>query len=215
APTQPDASRFGTIYVGPDVLVWAAGRSPAVKFIRAPVPKSFYSRNLPHLQRDNKPHFLTLCAHQRGAGEDTCPYTGFYLIPRLASSASSARSRMNAKNSGDWPMKSPMAVRKFTTPVAIPFVWVGRMIETTGSFRLRNGHGSGMIRLVRKSSPPNGGEFRSGKVTDTPVTGSTAVKGGALPALSDQVWKCIVSVGPMLIKIRRTSTLVALCAMEG
>ncbi len=48
-----------------------------------------------------------------GAGEDTCPYTGFYLIPRLASSASSARSRMNAKNSGDWPMKSPMAVRKF------------------------------------------------------------------------------------------------------
>ena len=26
-----------------------------------------------------------------------------------------------------------------------------------------------------------------------------AIKGGALPATSDQVWKCIVSVGPMLI----------------
>src|SRR5438445_8462129 len=112
-------------------------------------------------------------------------------------------------------MKSPMSVKNLTTPMAIPFVSVGRMIEHTGSAGLRNGHGSGMIRLVWKSSPPNGGEFRSGKVTDTPVTGSTAVNGGALPALSDQVWKCIVSVGPMLIKIRRTSTLVALCAMEG
>jgi len=99
--------------------------------------------------------------------------------------------------------------------MAIPFVSVGRMIEHGGSFRLRNGHGSGMIRLVENSWPPNGGEFRSGNVTDTPVTGSTAVKGGALPALSDQVWKCIVSVGPMLIRIRNTSTLVALCAIEG
>ena len=34
----------------------------------------------------------------------------------------------------------------------------------------------------------------------------------ALPAMSDQVWKCIVSVGPMLIRIRSTSTLVARCA---
>jgi hypothetical protein len=42
------------------------------------------------------------------------------------------------------------------------------------------------VRL--ESSPPNGGEFRSGNVTDTPVTGSiTFVNGGALPALSDQV----------------------------
>ena len=29
----------------------------------------------------------------------------------------------------------------------------------------------------------------------------------ALPARSDHVWKCIVSVGPMLIRIRSTSTL--------
>ena len=37
----------------------------------------------------------------------------------------------------------------------------------------------------------------------------------ALPARSDQVWKCIVSVGPMLIRIRRTSTSLARCASEG
>jgi REP element-mobilizing transposase RayT len=29
------------------------------------VPKSFYRRNLPHLQRDDKPHFLTFCTYQR------------------------------------------------------------------------------------------------------------------------------------------------------
>src|SRR6266571_5359324 len=107
---------------------------------------------------------------------------------------------MNEKNAGDWPMKRPMSVRNLRAPMATPFVWVGRMIEHGGRLRLRNGQGSGMIRLVWKFSPPNGGEFRSGNVTDTPVTGSTAVNGGALPALSDQVWKCIVSVGPMLIR---------------
>ena len=79
-------------------------------------------------------------------------------------------------------MKRPIAVKKLTTPMAIPFVSVGRMIEHTGNFRLRNGHGSGMIRFVWNSSPPNGGEFRSGNVTDTLVTGSTAVSGGAFPA---------------------------------
>src|SRR5215472_10160768 len=99
--------------------------------------------------------------------------------------------------------------------MAIPLVSVGRIIEHGGSVRLRNGHGSGMIRLVLNSSPPKGGEFRSGKVTDTLVFGSTAVKGRAFPALSDQVWKCIVSVGPILINMRSTSTLVALCAIAG
>jgi len=29
------------------------------------VPQAFYRRNLPHLQRDCKPHFLTFCTHQR------------------------------------------------------------------------------------------------------------------------------------------------------
>jgi hypothetical protein len=35
---------------------------------------------------------------------------------------------------------------------------VGRIIEQTGNLRLRNGHGSGMIRLVWKFSPPKGVE---------------------------------------------------------
>jgi REP element-mobilizing transposase RayT len=29
------------------------------------MPKAFYRRNLPHLQRDNKPHFLTFCTYLR------------------------------------------------------------------------------------------------------------------------------------------------------
>jgi REP element-mobilizing transposase RayT len=29
------------------------------------VPQAFYRRNLPHLQRDCKPHFLTFCTYQR------------------------------------------------------------------------------------------------------------------------------------------------------
>jgi REP element-mobilizing transposase RayT len=29
------------------------------------MPKAFYRRNLPHLQRDDKPHFLTFCTHLR------------------------------------------------------------------------------------------------------------------------------------------------------
>ncbi len=29
------------------------------------MPKVFYRRNLPHLQRDYKPHFLTFCTYQR------------------------------------------------------------------------------------------------------------------------------------------------------
>src|SRR5215813_9515115 len=77
---------------------------------------------------------------------------------RLASSSSLANCRINLKKSGRWPMKSPIAVRKLTTFVAIPLVSVGRMIEHGGSLRLRNGHGSGMIRFVWNNSPPNGEE---------------------------------------------------------
>ena len=29
------------------------------------MPGTFYRRQLPHLQRDSKPHFLTFCTHQR------------------------------------------------------------------------------------------------------------------------------------------------------
>ena len=95
--------------------------------------------------------------------------------------------------------------------MAAPCVLVGRIIEHLGSLRLRNGQGSGMIRFVWNVCPPKGGELRSGKVS--PLVGS--VSGAALPALSDQVWKCMVSVGPILMRILKTSTLVALCAIEG
>ena len=66
-----------------------------------------------------------------------------------------------AKNPFDWPVKSPIAVKKPTTPVAIPCVLVGRMIEQFGSFRLRNGHGSGIIKLALRTGPTL---LRSGNV---------------------------------------------------
>src|ERR1700736_3710141 len=97
-------------------------------------------------------------------------------------------------------MNNPSAVSALAAPIAAPFIEVGRMIEHTGNFRLRNGHGSGMIRFVWKSSLFGLGALRSGNVS--PLVGS--VRGGALPALSCQVWKCIVSVGPMLSRIRKT-----------
>ena len=49
-------------------------------------------------------------------------------------------------------MKSPMAVKKFTAPVAIPSVSVGRMIEHGASLRLSKGRGSAMIILAFKLS---------------------------------------------------------------
>jgi hypothetical protein len=45
-------------------------------------------------------------------------------------------------------MKSPSLVRALTAPIAIPLVSVGRIIEQSGKLRLRNGHGSGIIRLA-------------------------------------------------------------------
>src|SRR5260370_11268202 len=74
---------------------------------------------------------------------------------RRALSASSARSRQNWKNSGDWPMKSPSLVNPFRAPVAAPLVAVGRMMDTGGNWRLGNMGGLGMMRLGLKSSPPN------------------------------------------------------------
>lgn len=29
------------------------------------MPQHFYRRNLPHMQKDARPHFLTFCAHHR------------------------------------------------------------------------------------------------------------------------------------------------------
>src|SRR6516162_2868206 len=102
-------------------------------------------------------------------------------------------------------MKSPLAVSAFKAPIAAPTVSVGRMIEHAGKVRLRKGHGSGIIRLVWKFSPPNGVELRSG---NTRLGLVESVNGGALPALSCHVWKCAVSVGPILSRMRRTSGLV-------
>src|ERR1700704_4487927 len=111
-------------------------------------------------------------------------------------------------------MKSPIEVRKLTTLIATPFVSVGRMIEQGGSLRLRNGQGSGMIRLVWKSSPPKGDALRLGNVRLPNVSGASGVE-TALPALSCQVWKCWVSVGPMLSRIRKTTGLVTFRASVG
>src|SRR6185369_9774046 len=42
-----------------------------------------------------------------------------------------------------------------------------------------------------------------------------SVRGGALPALSCQVWKCAISVPTILSKIRKTSEFLTLWAREG
>ena len=78
-----------------------------------------------------------------------------------------------------------MSVRNLTTPLAMPFVSVGRITEHGGRSGLIKGHGSSMIKFAFKFSSME--EVKSGKLTDTPVTGSTAVNIGALPALSCQV----------------------------
>src|SRR6516225_2136934 len=105
-----------------------------------------------------------------------------YATRRLAESAAFASPCKNSKNAGVWPMKRPMSVRNLTTPIAASSVLVGRMTEHEGSKRLRNGHGSGMIRLVWNVCVSNGGELRSGNTN--PLVGS--VSGGAFPALSCQ-----------------------------
>ena len=87
-------------------------------------------------------------------------------------------------------MKSPMFVRKETTASGPAFfLRVGRMIEQAGRAALMKSHGSGMIKFVEKASPPNGGEFRSGKVTGGAVGSVKGAKGAdtALPAVSCQV----------------------------
>src|SRR6516165_2024650 len=102
-------------------------------------------------------------------------------------------------------MKSPSAESAFTAPIAAPLVLVGRIIEQIGNLRLRNGVGSGMIRLacvVSVAAPPSAGvKWRSKKVTVEPfpfgggksVTVNGLLAGGpfgfvfALPALSCQV----------------------------
>ncbi len=62
---------------------------------------------------------------------------------RWARSACVASAFSSAKNALDWPVKSPLAVRKRTAPIAAPCVSVGRTIEQTGKLRLRKTVGSG------------------------------------------------------------------------
>jgi hypothetical protein len=113
---------------------------------------------------------LGSCSHTLAALGLACPVTGHwercYTVPRRAASASSASSCRTAKNVGDWPMNSLSAVTALTVATAppLPCIWVGRMIETAGNLRLRKMVGSGMIRLVWKSCPPNGRTLRSGKI---------------------------------------------------
>src|ERR1700730_4326277 len=134
----------------------------------------------------------------------------YHWLGRVAASAAFARAVAALKNAWDWPVKRPLAARPVTAATA-PKVTIGRMIEHGGKFRLRNGHGSGMIRLVWNRCPPNGGALRLGKTS--PFVG--AVRGGALPALSCQVWKWEVSVGPMLRRMSNTSGWVTLRASAG
>src|ERR1700739_4332896 len=113
-------------------------------------------------------------------------------MPRWAASAAWARPVMDVKNAVDWPMNSPIAVRKLSAPVAAPVVFVGRTTEHTGRLVLMNGQGTGIIKLVWNISrtavplaPVLGSmpSLRSGN--DRPLVGSTTA--GALPAFSCQV----------------------------
>src|SRR3989454_4250663 len=131
----------------------------------------------------NRPGNATFRRHSKATKPNAAPCLKGSLH-RRAASASAASWFSSSKNWDDWPMNSPSAVSALTAPIAAPFVLVGRTIEHRGNFRLRNGHGSGMIRFVWYVSPPNGGELRSGN-TKLGFVGS--VRAGALPTLSCQV----------------------------
>jgi hypothetical protein len=85
------------------------------------------------------------------------------------------------KNSADWPMKSPSAVRALSAPIAAPSVWVGRMMEHLGNLRsiqlscLRARYGpSGLEDLAYAPRPIS----NSGRVPQPcPVRGSVAASG--------------------------------------
>ena len=111
---------------------------------------------------------------------------------RCAASAAAARLPRSVKNACDWPMKSPMALKNLTAPVATPVVFVGRITEHTGKLVLMNGHGSGKIRFVwnicltpAPLAPVLGStpQLRSGNVS--PLVGS--LSGATLPVNFDQV----------------------------
>ena len=78
-------------------------------------------------------------------------------------------------------MKSPSAVKALSAPIAAPLVSVGRMIEQIGKFWLRNGHGSGMIRLFLKVAGVESSVRSTNVTVELLFIGSTTVSGG-LPA---------------------------------
>src|SRR5258708_20826353 len=132
----------------------------------------------------------------------------------------------NSKKAFDWPAKSRSAVQELAVATAPPnWLEVGRITEQGGRASLkRKSHGSGRVLLVWVSSSCRlrggrvAGSFRSGNVAPLGFFGSiTPAKGWAiaLPALSCQSEKWSISTPPMLSKILRTSSLVALSASVG
>src|SRR5205823_14798341 len=111
---------------------------------------------------------------------------------------------------------SPSSTKLTTEATAPPCaVDVGRIMETGPSFAFRNNVGSGMIRLVWKSSAgltlvPLG--FGSTPLFRFGNERSPSVIFVALPALSCHVWKCIISDPPILNRTRKTSKLVTFIA---
>jgi hypothetical protein len=151
----------------------------------------------------------------------TATYTNaLSRIHLLAAASASLASCCTSVKSAEfvWPMNSPSATKALIVATAPDCcIEVGRMIETAGN-PLRNGHGSGMIRLVWKSSEPDA--LRSGNTRGNMGLAFGSVRGArgietAFPALSCQVWKCMVSVGPILSRIRKTTGLVTPWAKVG
>src|SRR5260370_41473786 len=62
--------------------------------------------------------------------------------PRWAMSARVAKSVSVAKNAGDWPVKSPLAVRALAAAMAAPCLSVGRMVDKIGMVLLSKMVGS-------------------------------------------------------------------------
>jgi len=110
-------------------------------------------------------------------------------------------------------MKSPMDVRKLTTFMAIPFVSVGRMMEHTGSLRLKNGLGHDEVGLELFAAKRWRVQIGEG---DRDVShGICCSQGRSVAGLVEPGLKVHCFGGAILMRIRRTSTLVALCAMAG
>src|SRR6266403_4636258 len=144
---------------------------------------------------------------------------------RLALSAAVASCMANSKKSSDWPRKSRSSVKTLTVATAPPnWVEVGRITEQGGRSVRMKSHGSGWILLVWVSSSCRwrranvAGSFRSGNVSPLGFSGSVKPAKDpdtALPALSCHSEKWSISTPPILSKIRKTSSLVALSASVG